>query len=283
MSDDTSLPATPSPALPPNPRQAPAPSANFGVLDTGLFNQAMQLADTLSQSTLVPKEYQGNPGNVMVAIQLGMEVGLAPMQAMQTIGVINGRPTIYGDGLVALVMGSGLCDYINETWDEKSQAATCVVRRKGMEEISQTFSMADAKLAGLTGKTGPWKLYPARMCKMRARSWALRDGFADVLKGMSTLQLADELEEKDVTPKKRSYRRPSRKTEPVPAERNWREEAGTLSETIMSLCSHKDLAELRPAVMQFPNSFQQQLIDTWNKRYREIEKEEAAVGTLTPP
>lgn len=146
------------------------------------LDEALRFADTLAQANIVPKDFQGNPGNILVAIQWGMELGLQPMQAMQNIAVINGRPALWGDAVIALVRGSPLCEYIYETDD--GETATCRVKRRGEEEQIRTFSMADAKMAGLAGKPGPWTQHPRRMRQMRARAFALRDVFPDVLRGM---------------------------------------------------------------------------------------------------
>lgn len=56
----------------------------------------------------------------------------------------------------------------------------------------QKFSVKDAKRAGLWGKSGPWSTYPDRMLTMRARSWALRDEFADILKGIIAAEEAQD-------------------------------------------------------------------------------------------
>ena len=146
------------------------------------IEEALKFADFLSASDIVPKDFQRKPANILVAVQWGMELGLQPMQAMQSIAVINGRPSLWGDAVIALVRSSPLCEYVYETDD--GETATCRVKRVGEEEQSRTFSMADAGLAGLKGKQGPWSQYPKRMRQMRARSFALRDVFPDVLRGM---------------------------------------------------------------------------------------------------
>lgn len=146
------------------------------------IDEAMRFAELLSKSSIVPKDFMGNPGNILVAVQWGMELGLQPMQAMQSIAVINGRPALWGDAVIALVRSSPLCEYIYETDD--GTTATCRVKRRGEEEQVRTFSMDDAKTAGLAGKTGPWSQHPKRMRQMRARAFALRDVFPDVLRGM---------------------------------------------------------------------------------------------------
>lgn len=163
------------------------------------LEEGMKFAEMMAKSDIVPKDYKGNPGNILVAIQWGMELGLQPMQAMQNIAVINGRPAIWGDAVLALVRSSPAFEYIKEKVE--GEVATCIVKRRGEEEVVRKFSTADAKAAGLLGKTGPWTQYRDRMLQMRARAFALRDAFTDVLRGM---QIAEEVQdipaEKDITP-----------------------------------------------------------------------------------
>lgn len=163
------------------------------------LEEAFKFAEILSKSKLVPKDFEGNQGNILVAIQWGAELGLQPMQAMQNIAVINGRPSLWGDSVIALVKASPLCEYVVE--DVTDTAATCRVKRRGEPEQVRTFTTEDAKKAGLYGKQGPWTQYPKRMMQMRARSWALRDVFPDVLRGMPVAEeLMDMPVERDVTP-----------------------------------------------------------------------------------
>lgn len=158
-----------------------APQKQFSLAPQSI-DEALRFADMLSKSNLVPKDFSNNPGNILVAIQWGMELGLQPMQAMQNIAVINGRPALWGDAVIALVKASPVCEYVvEEVLDDR---AVCKVKRQGEPEQSRTFTLQDAQKAGLLGKQGPWTQYPKRMLQMRARSWALRDVFPDVLRGM---------------------------------------------------------------------------------------------------
>lgn len=175
----------------------PTGKSGFSLAPQSL-DEAMRFADTMAKSSIVPKDYQGNPGNILVAIQWGAEIGLPPLQAMQNIAVVNGRPSIWGDAMIALVKGSGLLVSVNE--DIGDTQATCTVQRRGEGPVSRTFTMEDAKKAGLAGKQGPWTQYPKRMLQMRARSWALRDVFPDVLKGVYIAEEARDMPaEKDIT------------------------------------------------------------------------------------
>jgi hypothetical protein len=179
--------------------------------------EAMTFCEFLSKSTILPTAYTGKPANVFVAVQWGMEVGLAPLQALQNIAVINGKPSIYGDAALALCKSNRLCEYVVESieGDGDKAIAVCKVKRKGEPEQERRFSMDDAKKAKLTGKQGPWSEYPKRMLQMRARGFALRDIFPDVLRGMITAEEAQDYPSQpvDITPPKPALPPPATRTE----------------------------------------------------------------------
>jgi len=162
-------------------------------LTPSTLQEAIQFAATLAKSTMVPKHYQNKSGDILVAMQMGAELGLKPIQSLQNIAVINGKPSVYGDSLIALVQTNPLCEYINESFDESTMTAKCSVKRKGEPEYTATFNEADAKKAGLWNRQGPWTQYPKRMLQMRARGFALRDKFADVLGGLITAEEASDM------------------------------------------------------------------------------------------
>jgi len=157
------------------------------------FEAVWRMAVALSKSGMAPANMK-RPEDIAIAILMGLEIGLLPMQASQNIAVINGRPTLWGDGLLAVVQASGL---LSDFWETPIEENGKVVgylchaeRRDRSKPIERKFTIEDAKTAGLWGKRGrngqptPWVTYPDRMLQMRARSFALRDGFADVLKGV---------------------------------------------------------------------------------------------------
>jgi len=171
------------------------------------MTEAIEFSNMLSRSQMVPKNYQNKPEDVLVAVQWGYEIGLAPLQALQNISVINGKPSVYGDAAMALVQASPVCEDVQETIEgdgTSNPVAICKVKRKGRSEVISKYSVEDAKRAGLWGKQGPWSQYPKRMLQMRARGFALRDAFPDVLKGLITAEEAQDMpvEEKDITPPK---------------------------------------------------------------------------------
>lgn len=149
----------------------------------------MQLAEKLSKAELVPHHYRGKPNNILVAIQWGMELGLTPMRALQSIAIINGKASIYGDELLGLVKSHPAFRGCEEK--VKDNVATCTIKRDihGEIEVTQrTFSKDDAVKSKLWGKAGPWQQYPDRMLQMRARGFAIRDAFPDAIKGIITYE-----------------------------------------------------------------------------------------------
>lgn len=169
-------------------------STNHRGFSPSNLTEAMTFCEMLASSNMVPKDYIGKPQNILVAIQWGMELGLAPMQSLNSITVINGRPSIWGDALMALVQSSPVYEDIEEYMEDEgtpNPVAVCVATRKGHKPVTAKFSVEDAKRAGLWGKN-TWASYPRRMLQHRARGFALRSAFADVLKGMiSTEELQD--------------------------------------------------------------------------------------------
>ena len=186
-------------------------TTTFSLVPTSL-QEAIQFAEMIANSDLVPADYKRKPGNIVIAVQMGLEVGLRPIQALQNIAVINGRPSVWGDSMLALVRASGLLESFNETLDESTMTATCAVKRKGEPAPSEpvTFSKADAEKAKLWGKQGPWTQYPKRMLKMRARAFALRDTFADVLKGLNMAEEAIDITPVEVASTSAPLRPPQR-------------------------------------------------------------------------
>lgn len=159
------------------------------------IEEAFRLAGGIAQSGLAPKD-MATPEKVLVAIMTGMEVGLPPMFAVQKIAVINGRPSLWGDAIPALLYAKG---FKLREWTD-GDTAFCEVTRPTGEKIVRTFSDADAKAAGLLGKSGPWTQYRGRMRQMRARGFAARDGAADVLGGLYLREEVEEPELRDITP-----------------------------------------------------------------------------------
>jgi hypothetical protein len=184
------------------------------------MDQLWRFAQYVSASGLAPKGIE-KPEAVFVAVQMGLEIGLTPMAALQNIAVINGRPSVWGDAQLAVARGSGLMlafheeetneelhplfvDMCTEPNTDKAREMRRDFARKQAKMKRNTddygfsvctlrvneamrfgrFTVSDAKTAQLWGKGGPWTQYPMRMLKFRARSFLLRDVYGDALKGI---------------------------------------------------------------------------------------------------
>lgn len=175
----------------------PMPSYSTALVPKG-FKEAMEMAVVLAKSNVVPKEVMGRPESCFVAIGFGMELGLPPLQAIQNIMVVNGRPSIWGDAALALVNASGQVASVEEHAPHialKQGFGRCIVTMKNGAVVERQFSIEDAKRAKLWTKEGPWQTYPGRMLQMRARSWAIRDAAPQVLKG---IQFREEMQDMEV-------------------------------------------------------------------------------------
>ncbi len=151
-----------------------------------------RIVGMLVSADMIPRGMKGRTNDetfskACAAIMAGAEVGFPPMKAITSVMVVNGMPCLWGDGPMALVQQSGTLEYYRKeyTGEDAGRSCTVTAKRKGQEnEYTQTFSIEMAKGAGLLNK-GPWRQYPDRMLHARARAFVLRDGWADVLMGLS--------------------------------------------------------------------------------------------------
>jgi hypothetical protein len=164
------------------------------ILRPSSFNELAQFSTMAAKSSMVPPGFRGKPEDIMLAVQMGSEVGLSPMQALQNIAVINNRPSLWGDAMLGLCRAAAVCENIAEKLEGEgdAMAAVCMAKRRGSSPVVARFSVADAKKAGLWNKAGPWQQYPQRMLQMRARGFALRDAFPDVLRGLISAEEAQD-------------------------------------------------------------------------------------------
>lgn len=151
-----------------------------------------------------------SPEAALVRIQAGLELGLSPIWSITNIMVENGRPSIWGDALLGLVLGHPDCIDVLETFEGEGEAliAICEVQRRGRVPVIRKFSVAEAKKAGLyTRENSLHSKYGKRMLQMRARSFACRDAFADVLRGLGMIE---EMRDTEIKPARvREIRKPN--------------------------------------------------------------------------
>lgn len=188
-------------------RPALVAGASVRAIVPATIEETFRMARAIAAAGWAPKSYlvdqkraeQGyDESRIVVGIMHGLELGLTPIAALQSIAVINGTPSIWGDGALAVVQASGLMEDFSESplINEKGQITgyVCTAKRRGVPTpISHKFTLDDAKAAGLLDKLGPWQQYRSRMMQMRARAWTLRAGFADVLRGLSIAEEAQDI------------------------------------------------------------------------------------------
>ena len=170
-------------------KETPIAVGNQG-MQLNSLDEVWRFAVICAKSHMAPKSYENSAEKIMVGVQAGMELGFTPMASLKAICVVNQVPSVWGDAMKALVERSPDCEYVKE-WiegDGESMVAVCEAKRKGRPETTVArFSYQDAKNASLLGKD-IWKKYTKRMLQMRARSWCLRDQFADLLCGMAAAE-----------------------------------------------------------------------------------------------
>jgi len=178
------------------------------------YEIAKRIAHTLACSNLVPIDYVGRPNDVFVAINMGAELGMEPFQAIQSIAVIEGKPCLYGDGLIGVVRASPKCLWIEEKISDDGKTATCTTQREGdPNPVTASYSMDDAVQAGISTKFN-WKKHPKRMLQMRARAYCLRDAYPDLLKGLGVVE--ERQDHDDTPPPVTQYELPKQESAALP-------------------------------------------------------------------
>lgn len=203
-------PKAEAPKTPPQPKPIMKTGAKVMALVPTTIEEAARVAEGLYHSGMTPDSYiayfpeyrdvknnlikdhvdeRATKARLLIGIMKGMEVGLPPVAAISGIYIVNNRPTIYGDAALALVQNSDKYEWHKEWFEGQPKTDTwtayCEIKRVGIDEpIRRSFTWAQAKAAGLAGKSGPWSKYPERQMQMRARAFTIRDGFADVMSGL---------------------------------------------------------------------------------------------------
>lgn len=155
--------------------------------------QKRQLA-ALVEGGFIPKGCSKE--EAFARVVAGASMGMKPIQAINGIAMINGKPTLHSDSIPCTVMASGLVNGMKYkfTGEGETLACTFYVRRKGIEEYQEwTYSMEDAKKAGLLSNP-VWQKHTKKMLFNRARTWCFRNTFPDVIGNVYT---PEEIEDVD--------------------------------------------------------------------------------------
>jgi hypothetical protein len=153
---------------------------------------AHQLAQALSKTSFVPKEFQGREYDATAAIIMGDELGLSPLAALRSIYVIHGQPSMYTRTMVALAQSHG-----HNIWTDESTETRVTVsgQRRGSSKVeTSTWTIARAKKAGYTSNK-KYDSNPQEMLYAKAAGEVARKIAADVLAGVGMSVEDIELEE----------------------------------------------------------------------------------------
>ena len=179
------------------------------------FNLAYQMAKGLSQSTLVPQQFQNNPANCLIALEQSNRLNISPMAVMQNLYIVQGKPSFSSSFIIGLINASGKYDmelqFDEEEKDGKPYACTCWTEKDGRKVTGIKITMDMAEKEGWSKKNGSkWVTIPQVMLRYRAASFFARmncpelsiglyskeelDDFTPIKKGKATLNdvLADD-------------------------------------------------------------------------------------------
>lgn len=170
----------------------------FGTSDN--FIMANQMAKALATSTIVPKEYQQNSSNCLVALEQAIRLKVSPMMVMQNLYVIQGRPSWSSKFLIAAINGSGKFDMelqYEEKKDKDGKPYSCLAwtTKDGRRVEGMTVDMEMARAEGWISKNGSkWKTMPQLMLRYRAASFFASLNCPELTLGLYTKEEAEAMD-----------------------------------------------------------------------------------------
>lgn len=175
---------------------APVPS-RFRLVPTN-YIEAVEMAKMIHRSKMCPKAYRAEEGgsweDVLIAGEFGFSLGLQWIQALQNVAVINGRPSIWGDAVAAIILAQPDLERFYWPTPKGDEPGLCIIKRRGFpDEFKAEFTVEDVKRAGLDKKAGPHQTYPQRMRAFRALGFCGRAAYADKLTGLILAEEAMDL------------------------------------------------------------------------------------------
>ena len=176
-----------------NPQPEQLPSISVGLTNSQGFELAQRAAKCLMASSLVPKEYQGNLPNCVIALNMASRVGADPLMVMQNLVVVHGKPTWSAQFLIATVNTCGRFsslryEFFGEVGTDKwGCRAWAIEKATGEKLVGTDVTIAIAKKEGWFGKNGSkWQSIPQQMLMYRAGSWWTRAYAPELSMGLHT-------------------------------------------------------------------------------------------------
>jgi hypothetical protein len=161
------------------------------------FEQAQRMAQCLAQSTMVPKDYQGQQGlaNCMIAMEVAGRMKISPLVVMQNMVPIHGRPTWSSSFLIGTINASGRFSPLRFHFDNEDNPTSCYAEAKDLASgdilKGQKVTLEMAKKEGWTSRAGSkWPTMPGQMLTYRAASFWVRVYCPEISLGLVTQEEA---------------------------------------------------------------------------------------------
>jgi hypothetical protein len=161
------------------------------------FKLAYQMAQGLSQSTLVPQQFQNNPANCLIALEQSNRLNISPMAVMQNLYIVQGKPSFSSSFIIGLINASGKYDmelqFDEEEKDGKPYACTCWTELDGRKVTGIKITMDMADKEGWSKKNGSkWVTMPQVMLRYRAASFFARMNCPELSIGLYSKEELDD-------------------------------------------------------------------------------------------
>lgn len=161
------------------------------------FNLAYQMAKGLSQSTLVPQQFQNNPANCLIALEQSNRLNISPMAVMQNLYIVQGKPSFSSSFIIGLINASGKYDmelqFDEEEKDGKPYACTCWTEKDSRKVTGIKITMDMAEKEGWSKKNGSkWLTIPQVMLRYRAASFFARMNCPELSIGLYSKEELDD-------------------------------------------------------------------------------------------
>jgi hypothetical protein len=156
---------------------------------------AIKAANVLARSTLVPKEYQGNIANCIIALNMATRMNADPLMVMQNLYIVHGKPGWSSQFLISTFNTSGKFSALRYEWvgeegkDSLGCRAWAIEKATGEKLVGSTVTIGLAKKEGWYSKNGSkWQTMPQQMLMYRAASWFIRAYAPELAMGMHTTE-----------------------------------------------------------------------------------------------
>lgn len=166
-----------------------------GFMSSASFEFTQRAATLLSKSTLVPKDYQGNLPNCVIALNMASRMGADPLMVMQNLYIVYGRPGWSSQFLISTFNTSGKFSAIRYEWvgkkgtDEFGCKAWAIEKSTGEKLEGSTVTVDISKKEGWYAKNGSkWPTMTEQMLMYRAASWFIRAYAPEMAMGMHTVE-----------------------------------------------------------------------------------------------